>query len=452
MMTRIVTTILLLFLCCIGSEAQQDAQLGQQLTPFTVIARGANWGSGSPGACTSRGCVGGFVNNNFVFNPVTSDGTACLEIINNNPTSSHTVTITLSETHDPRVVTYLSNTAKWIDVGGYQNNGSTGTTFTSVTINAASQIGFAFNTYGAATLALRLSGSSAAGGSPDTADILLSETRGINCGISQLVLGVTTVQGPYAKGSVQNSGVKPVVVAGMDSSNFVNVIPLDAFHEQLLLAYSNPLINGAALSMNTLTFISSGTTPGAIQVLNLKAPLALGPSVPSTGSGMKIASGLGSEFETQGQFNSWLSWSIQASTVNPAANADLLQLDGTNTAVHNMALHKAWVSCSAACEIKVASIQGAGSGCTAVGARAASFGITQTLDAQWSAAFACTTPPTLFQTYFDWFLPANDTREFNLDGLAMYANSSQGNNGIIFSNVSAITGTATVTLQFNQEQ
>lgn len=164
---------------------------------YVDAARGVAWGPG--------------FNRAYVLTPNSPNAAACIYIVNNNPTNSHTFTLQLFQTADPRVNDYSNNTGRY------------GPVLSSGTVSpvAASAMTAAFaQTTAAAKIAFVFSGSSTAGGSPDTADIFIVQTTAGTCGASS---GATPVQGSVATGlsvSLQN----PVTIGGSDAGGLAKPI------------------------------------------------------------------------------------------------------------------------------------------------------------------------------------------------------------------------------------
>ena len=134
------------------------------INAYTDLVRGAAW-------------MGG-VNNNWTTNTLAVDEGICLSVVNNNTTSSHTVTIQVFNTLDSRLTTYLPNASKWGQSFLFQNGGvqvsGPGQVATPVTIPEAGLVGLYVRTGGAARMSFGFTGASGAAGSPDTMDAYIT--------------------------------------------------------------------------------------------------------------------------------------------------------------------------------------------------------------------------------------------------------------------------------------
>jgi hypothetical protein len=190
------------------------------INPFTDFVRGAVWGTG--------------VNNVWTTNTLAVDEGICLSVLNNNPTSSHTVTITVFNTLDQRATTYLNGPPfRWGQSTLVQNGGGTisGPNFSSipVTINAQSVTGLYVRTGGAARMSFVFSGSMAAAGNPDTADIFITHNvTGFACGVAVLPASINVQTINQIPTKSQTGGIPieiqqvPLVTASWTSATPIN--------------------------------------------------------------------------------------------------------------------------------------------------------------------------------------------------------------------------------------
>ncbi len=173
--------------------------------PYQDLARNVAWGtSGRAG-----------VHNAYLFTPIDPSQGICIFVRNNNPTGAKTLNLSVFQTGDPETVRYTGDTGRWVQdtVQGWPG---------SVAANATSSA--YVHTSAAARIAVVLSGSSAGGGSPDTADIFVVQTSHTSCG--PVGTGAQYVQGSVAAGSAA-TGTNPVLTAGIDGSNNVRTILTD---------------------------------------------------------------------------------------------------------------------------------------------------------------------------------------------------------------------------------
>lgn len=126
-----------------------DILVTQTSGPTITIARGIPWGNDPSG-----------FNNNFIL-PNPQNQAICLQVTNNNPSNSHQFTFSFAGTTDRTTTTYTGNTARWVTVYG-----------STLTIAASSSQTFYVPANGAVNVGLIFTGSVAAGGTPDTADIV----------------------------------------------------------------------------------------------------------------------------------------------------------------------------------------------------------------------------------------------------------------------------------------
>jgi hypothetical protein len=120
-------------------------------------------------------------NNNYYFTPLYANGSVCVSVENNNPTSTHTFTILIQTTSDA--------TENSPSDGTWQTNGAA--TGLLVPISPGTLAGLGANVSGAAQVNVNLSASSTQAGSPDTADVHIVQTQG-NCASGSGFLGSAT--------------------------------------------------------------------------------------------------------------------------------------------------------------------------------------------------------------------------------------------------------------------
>jgi hypothetical protein len=194
---------LVLTLGCSSLLAQANPD--QALAPgsnYVDVGRGIPWGT--------------LFNRAYILTPTTPNSSVCIYVVNNNPTSSHTFSLSVFQSADQRVTNnYSANTGRFQTVvtQGSISPVAAGSMSSSFVVSTA-----------AAAIAFQFSGATTQAGSPDTADVFLVQTSNSSCGT---VGGITPIQGAVASGS---SGLteNPVLVAGLDNGSIVRslrVIP-----------------------------------------------------------------------------------------------------------------------------------------------------------------------------------------------------------------------------------
>lgn len=147
-----------LLLCSASLFAQQDIYVNGK-GPVLTIGTGLIWGSSGKGA----------VNNNYIFTPNQPQQNACMYVVNNNPTNSHSFTITIWQSGDPSIRSF-STGARYIQTQLYSGS-----------VGASSTSSFFAHMDAAATATINVSGSSSQAGNPDTADIYVIQTTSEHC-------------------------------------------------------------------------------------------------------------------------------------------------------------------------------------------------------------------------------------------------------------------------------
>lgn len=146
---------------------QQDIQL-QGKAPYRDVGRGLVWGSSGAGSTVG-------INNNFIFTPQNPDEGICVFVANNNPTSAHSLTVSVHQTGDAQARNYTGNTGRFV----------ADTVINPVSTIAASSMGVSYvHTNAGAYVVLSISGTTTQTGSPDTADVFIVETQHLSCGPS----------------------------------------------------------------------------------------------------------------------------------------------------------------------------------------------------------------------------------------------------------------------------
>jgi hypothetical protein len=250
---------ILLLLVSVTLFAQVDIRLRDR-SPYLVLGRNLAWGQSGYGG----------IENNYMFTPLNPDQGICVFVTNNNPTSSHTLTIESWQTGDPGVTSYTGNTGRFVQdtVQG-----------TYSPVPAGSTLSAYVHTSAGAVVTLKVWGTSAQSGSPDTADLYLVQTSSGSCGPVQG--GQQTVMGAQPAGQTNTSN--PVVLGGVDGNGTIrNIklnttgllsqsvcdslsivsIPLQAVPTTSTLIYSHNCLNKLSLSNSTTGTINVTVTDG----------------------------------------------------------------------------------------------------------------------------------------------------------------------------------------------
>lgn len=178
--------------------AQQDI-FNFQRAPYLDLARNANWGS------TGRNNT----DNNYLFTPPSPTGGFCLYIINNNPTNAHAFQLQIFESADQRVKSYSQNVGRFntitnaLSVSPQGNTGIPGSGTAPISIAAAQYLAMYVPSDGAAVVSVNVSGSSTQAGSPDTADIFITQavtSGGCGWGVSSPLFSSEIVFSPPVQG------------------------------------------------------------------------------------------------------------------------------------------------------------------------------------------------------------------------------------------------------------
>lgn len=152
-------------------------------------------------------------NQTYVMTPITPSAGVCIFVTNDNPTSSHSFSVSMFQTGNPSLVSYHGFTQFWNPVQIFNSP-------SSVAANAT--VSFYANTTAAASIAVIFSGASSAAGSPDTAEIFLVQSDAGTCGSASQAIAV---QGTAPNGTAPSGN--PVYVAGLDKSHTqVRAIPI----------------------------------------------------------------------------------------------------------------------------------------------------------------------------------------------------------------------------------
>lgn len=181
---------------CVPALCQVDVPI-QEHTPYLLLARNVSWGVKGTGG----------IENNYIFAPYQPDQGVCIDVLNSNPTSAHTLQIGAAQATDPAVVNFSSiggsnghlNVSGWSQLnvfftGGVTTNASGNAApgnINSVNIPATTFGQFYVRSSGAARIVISIFGTSTAAGSPDTAQITISQLiQGGNCGTASISPGI----------------------------------------------------------------------------------------------------------------------------------------------------------------------------------------------------------------------------------------------------------------------
>lgn len=172
--------VLALFICAIFSCRAGAQAIDEKINPSGPVfkfVQGRAWGSSGPGG----------LGNNFIFTPISQSENVCVYVFNNNPTNSHVTTVTIGITGDPSIAFQGASNTRWLQ--------SVPQGVTTVGTNGVAV--FQGSAAGAAQVVLIISADSAAGGSPDTADVVLSQIAGNQtCGAGSGTVAKIVNSGP----------------------------------------------------------------------------------------------------------------------------------------------------------------------------------------------------------------------------------------------------------------
>jgi hypothetical protein len=434
----------LLALCCTLSlyagrvfAQTQDIQIVGGTNPYITIGRGLAWGGGGPGN----------IGNNFIFQPVSPDEGFCLFITNNNPTNAHSVTVTVSQTGDPALTTFIGNTAKW-------NTVATTTSF-PISVPASSISGVNYKTSASAGIRIGFTGNTTQAGSPDTADVFAVQTTQSSCG----ALPSNAVQGPYVIGSLPTALQKfPVLVGGIGTTGSVQMQNLGSNNGTILDGsnFSPSILLSALRASNSFNEVSClATSGGSVSACTINAiPVATwgGQTTRDYTGGFLLTNILEEAMQQQVFGAATVGFNIQASTVNPGAGAAILHSFNVAVSTIQLAYKTAILSCSAACELKIQHTTARGVTCTNVSVNTLDQKNTSrpTANASDVAETACGTQPTAGEVIADLFLAANSVQTVDLSGFISSGNVASGG-GIEVIAGAALTGTASATMTLAEQ-
>lgn len=183
--------LLLAFLCAAVEAAAQNPDL--VLNPgssYVEVGRGIVWGT--------------TFNRTYLVTPNSPNASICVYVVNNNPSSAHSFTTTISQTADSQVPDFSNNQGRYNSVPLISMPASV----------AALSMGSGFTqATAAAKVAIKFSGAATQAGSPDTADVFLVQTTSGSCGSASTS---NQVQGTTAPGATVTGN--PLLIGGKDLS------------------------------------------------------------------------------------------------------------------------------------------------------------------------------------------------------------------------------------------
>lgn len=428
----------LLALGALPAIAQIDIPISGR-NPYTVIGRGLAWGTAGPGG----------VNNNFVFNPVSADTTVCVYVTNNNPTNLHSVSLAVQQTGDPSVSSFTTSQNPWASVQTPQ--------VFPISVAAHTTQGFFFRSSAAARLVLQVSGSTTAGGSPDTADVFaVMPSIASSCGISTLS-SIQSVQGVYAEGAtVAQASRFPVLIGGLGISggvvqNTILTPRIDQTTGGMYVGGQTTVSDGAnavtqmALNSNnvnqntilsTLQYGDYADTTCGICVTQFKN---------SRRYGLVTSSAWTYRATLLGANGPRSSFWLQNDSVNPAASQLLVGVVMGGSAP-SITPNRAIVSCSAACDVTINKISNAGTTCGTPTAFRAMDNASGNAPQATVIRGTCAANPTVLAVIHHIWVAAGTTQTVDLAGYWQSATTS----GFDIAAGAALTGTASVTLEYSE--
>jgi hypothetical protein len=179
--------------------AQSDIPVSG-ISAYVDLGRNLAWGASGPGTA----------NNAFIFAPISPNSNLCLFAQNLNTTSAHTFTLTVAQTGDQRQTAYAGQTAVWTPV-------SVNPALTTVAAGAVA-VTFA-RTSGAARIAVVVSGSTTAAGTPDTLNLFAVQTTDVACGP---VVGTGSTSGsPLSTSCGPSATSLPIVLSAAGNTQII---------------------------------------------------------------------------------------------------------------------------------------------------------------------------------------------------------------------------------------
>ena len=420
--------------------AQQDINIVGGTSPYIVIGRGLQWG----------GSGFGNLNNNFIFTPTGPDVGFCLYLSNNNPSSSHSVSVSVFQSGDPALKSFIGSQGKW--------NGVPTTTTFPISVLPNSVSGVNYKTSASANITVQFTGATTQGGSPDTVDVFAVQTTQSSCG----ALASNSVQGVYQNNTnVTNAQDFPVLIGGLTqpgSTSTAATMHIGNTGQGLLL-------DGGVCCQ---AFASGFQSNPAGQFTNFKNALNNSQEIEAVIDNMPLgffgARGTAPGFTktnfleiASDQFWNTASqapaWVVLGKVTNPGAGGTILSHFLTVGAAVNPAYKTLVLSCSAACELAVNRITARGTTCTTLTPQNIQIGNAGTVQAPVAndiSENACTGSPTAATAMYDVSIGAGQTVTLDLSGFVNFHSSSSGS-GFYVSSVAALTGVATASLTWVEQ-
>jgi hypothetical protein len=249
----------------------------------------------------------------YILTPQTPDYGFCVSIVNNNPTSAHTFTVSAFQSGDSNVVDYSHNTGRYASLAlvGLPSPVPAATTNT-----------FFVRSNGAAKIAFVFAGASTQAGSPDTVDIFAVQTTAVGCGT------VNPQTGQLYTLATPNSGTS-------------SATPIMAVSDGLSQAFSsNIALTNPGANLEVLSVINQGTkniyfdklilSASAIANANVYTVTNVGTTCSTPGSiNLKISSGVTSTTTTTSQCGVGSSRILLIDTIAlNASSATIIDLKG----------------------------------------------------------------------------------------------------------------------------
>jgi hypothetical protein len=189
-MRKIFLAIVILF--ALGCSAQQIDILNTQTGPIRTLARNVNWNASGSGG----------LQNNFIFTPLFTNESVCLQIKNTDPTNAETAQFAVYGAEDQQVTSYASQSAYWSLLGPVA-----GVPQGALTVAAASSRNFFIQIAGQARVAIVFAVVSNT--TSNNATLLAIESQQSNgCGNIQTVPTAC----PYSRAATVASGATSQIV------------------------------------------------------------------------------------------------------------------------------------------------------------------------------------------------------------------------------------------------
>jgi hypothetical protein len=373
------------------------------------------WGNGA-----------GAFNNNFWFNTLQTEQGVCVWISNNNTTNSHSFSLVVSSTANPAIGGFTGFTSQWTSTAN-----AAGTSF-PFTLSPASTTTFFYTARSSAFIALSFSGSAAAGGSPDTANIIAVLTSAANC--TAIVIG-NTVIGPTPDGStIASANNQPLIVGGKQA--IAGVAYLQTATTSYIDANTHGWLVGTTVDANETsqprgTAINIGASINGPPAFLHVEPWGQQTDIPMGGGGgdqqspLRNSRAYGTATSDIWQWGSTnaagvgaplLTFNSRTDQVNPAAGTLLLGINVNNVVNNGISPYRVTVSCSAACDFFINATSNAGTTCAA-GTIVRSFDDAVGAVGNYAAITGgCVANPTTTKVLFHIWLAAGGTWQQNMVG------------------------------------